>query len=352
MSDVRPNFRLIKERVSMLDVLARYKIDLRAKNQYKREGKCPLPQHGNRDGKASFHIDCIKEVWVWACHEPACKEVRGGKKKGGDLIEFVQFMEKCTLRQAGEFLESWFGPFGGVSSAPSPQKAPVSAASSGEVNPPLKFQLRDIDHAHPYLLKRGFDEEECEFLGVGFFPGKGSMAGRIVFPLHSVSGELTGYAGRLVDDGAISDDNPRWKYPAGFKRGSDLYNLHRVTEDDWTEVVVVESQWGVMACIRAGIMNSVAIMSNEATADQVRLLAGFRKVTVCLDGDKYGRDGGRRLVEKLVAAEVENVELKLLAENVQPDTISVDTLRVVLGFTREPEGILELTSEGLAAVNS
>ncbi|HEY0140380.1 MAG TPA: toprim domain-containing protein [Thermoanaerobaculia bacterium] len=344
----------------MLDVLARYKVELRARNQYKREGECPLPQHGNRDGKPSFHADYTRSeraggyVWVWACHEPACIEARRRpkqkEKKGGDLIEFVAFMEKCALREAGVLLESWYGPFDGSAAPPPPQKAPASAAPAAEgVNPPLRFELKDGDYRHPYLVGRGFEEEECRYLDVAFHPGKGSMEGRIRFAIHNAEGQLTGYAGRLVDDSAITDENPRWKYPAGFKRGCDLYNLHRVEGDT---VVVVESQWGVMACVRAGIMNSVAIMSNEATSEQVKKLATFRKVIVCLDGDRYGRDGGRRLVEKLVAAEVEDVELKLLAENVQPDHLKPDTLRACLGFTREPEGTLELTPEGLAAVNS
>lgn len=339
------SFREIKAHVSLVDVLSRYKIELRAKNQYKREGRCPLPQHGNRDGKPSFHIDFIRNVWVWACHESACVEARGGKKKGGDLIEFVGFMEKVGLKGAGELLDSWFGPFSEGSAAPAPKVPPREVVAANEVNPPLKFQLRDIDHAHPYLLRRGFEVEECEFLGVGFFPGKGSMAGRVVFPIHDSSGQLVAYAGRLIDDGAISDSNPRWKYPAGFHRGLELYNLHRVMEciHNVNTVVACESQWGVMACIRAGIMNSVAVMSNEATEEQVRKLAGFKRVIICFDGDKYGQDGSRRLAEKL-AGKCE-VEVKTLALNLQPDLLRPDTLRACLGFTREPEGTLELTTE-------
>jgi len=354
MSEVRPNFRLIKERVSMLDVLARYKVELRAKNQYKREGKCPLPQHGNPDGKPSFHTDRKENgTWVWACHEPACLGNRGGKKKGGDLIEFVGFMEKCGLRQAGELLDSWFGPFSEGSSAPVKEVSAREVVPQAAVNPPLKFTLREIQHVHAYLTVRGFEEEECEYLGVGYFPGRGMMQNRIVFPLHDASGTLIGYAGRRVEY-SLHDEDPthvapecpnleRWIFPAGFLRGQVLFNLHRVTEDDCTEVVVVESFWGVLACIRAGIMNVVAIMSNYATPDQVKQLAGFEKVTILFDGDKPGREGAADLKSKL-----SNAEVKTLADGVQPDQVRPDTLRVMLGFGREREGIIEVTEEAIA----
>jgi hypothetical protein len=65
---------------------------------------------------------------------------------------------------------------------------PVEVVETHAVNEPLKFKLQGIEHVHPYLVGRGFEEEECEYLGVGFFPGKGSMAGRIVFPIHNEDG--------------------------------------------------------------------------------------------------------------------------------------------------------------------
>jgi len=347
MSDSRPDFRRIKSAVSLLDVLARYKVELRGVNQSRREGHCPLPQHSS-EGDRSFHLSFLKGQWVWSCHSASCVSARGKNKKGGDLLEFVGFMEKCGLRQAGELLDSWFGPFSEGSSAP------VKEVPPGEVvqaNPPLKFQLKDISHVHPYLTVRGFEEEECEFLGVGFFPGKGMMQNRIVFPLHDAKGQLIGYAGRRVEY-SLHDEEPthiapdcpnleRWLFPPGFLRGQVVYNLHRV---EGSEVVVCESMWGVLACIRAGIMNAVAIMSNYATSEQVRQLAGFERVIILFDGDEPGRKGAADLKAKLG-----NAEVKTLAEGVQPDSVRPDSLRIFLGFGKEPEGY-ELTEEALAVL--
>lgn len=92
------------------------------------------------------------------------------------------------------------------------------------VNKPLTFQLKSVDCSHPYLSERGITKETAEYFGVGFFPGKGSMNGRIVIPIHNQHGKLVAYAGRAIDG-----SEPRYKLPAGFHKSLELFNLHRVT---------------------------------------------------------------------------------------------------------------------------
>ena len=61
--------------------------------------------------------------------------------------------------------------------------------------------------------------------GIGYFPGKGSMSGRVVIPIHNERGELVAYAGRAIDQ-----TEPKYKLPAGFKKSAVLFNLHRVRQ--------------------------------------------------------------------------------------------------------------------------
>jgi DNA primase len=68
---------------------------------------------------------------------------------------------------------------------------------------------------------------------VGFFAGKGSMHDRIVIPIHNSEGELVAYAGRSIDG-----SEPRYKFPAGFHKSLELFNLHRVRRE--VSVVLVE----------------------------------------------------------------------------------------------------------------
>ncbi len=337
MSENRPDFRAIKARVTMGDVLAKYGIELRKLNGTTGRGKCPLPTHDPEAKEDTFNVDLGKNVW--ACHSSSCvagrnaaKRGGGGLKKGGDVLEFVQYMEKASsLRVAGEKLEAWFGPFGDSAASPV-ERIEVESAP----NKPLGFELKDIGHRHASLAARGFDEEECEYLGVGFFPGKGSMAGRIVFPIHNADGQLVGYAGRLAD-AAESNGDPRWRFPVGFQKSRELYNLHRVESEDWTEVIVVESFWGVLACVRAGIMNAVAVMGTSISDWQAEMLAHrFGRVVLLLDGDEYGREAIGAAVHKLVMAEVGHVDIVFLPKGEQPDTLLPDDLRRLLRFADMP----------------
>src|SRR6185436_8989821 len=97
---------------------------------------------------------------------------------------------------------------------------------------------------------------------------------------------------------------------------------------DRAEVIVVESFWGVMACVRVGVMNAVAIMGTSISDWQAETLAArFRRVTLMLDGDEYGRQAIGAAVHKLVLAKVSQIDLVLLPDGKQPDTISSDDLR-------------------------
>ena len=86
---------------------------------------------------------------------------------------------------------------------------------SGEevINKPLSF----VHH-------RGIKEEIAKVFGVGFFPGRGQMSGRLVIPIHNEKGDLVAYAGRVIDNA-----DPKYKLPNGFKKSAVLWNLFRVS---------------------------------------------------------------------------------------------------------------------------
>src|SRR5207244_8532089 len=111
--------------------------------------------------------------------------------------------------------------------------APTGAAN----NKPLGFTLKDVNPAHPMIQERGISVETARLFGVGFFPGKGSMSGRVVFPLYE-SGNLVGYAGRTTLP--ATDTNPKWLLGKGLRK-TFLYALERC--DPAKPVIVCESLW-------------------------------------------------------------------------------------------------------------
>src|SRR5581483_8343905 len=114
-------------------------------------------------------------------------------KARGNVLDFVAAMEKCSVREAGARLQDWFGvaASGGSQASVKPEKKTPRAELAAEesrgegsvINPPLTFQLRGVDPKHPYLASRGLRPETAEDFGVGFYSGRGSMAGRVVIPI-------------------------------------------------------------------------------------------------------------------------------------------------------------------------
>ena len=250
MSESYVDFREVKKQVSIEAVLGRYNIHLRRVNQHSLRGACPLPTHTSETSKESFSVHTGKNIW--ACQSTSCAATRQGRK-GGNILDFVSIMADCSIRDAAQTLHEWFV----LGSSPSPNtgkgsevKAPLVSEkeswTDAEENKPLTFTLKEIDHTHPYLQQRGITEETAKHFGVGYFPGRGSMSGRVVMPIHNDKGELVAYAGRSIDA-----TEPKYKLPTGFKKSVELFNLHRVLalpEEPRARIIVCE---GFFDCVKA-----------------------------------------------------------------------------------------------------
>ena len=261
------DFRTVKAAVTMEMILAHYNITLRKSGQELR-GRCPIHQG---EGSDTFHVSLVKNIFN--CFSGACKAK-------GNVLDFVAAMEKCTVRDAALKLKEWFALPAGDPSKKQPEPKPELAtkkkepvAESAAANKPLTFRLRGIDHAHPYIKERGIDPETAERFGIGYYGGKGSMAGRIVIPIENEKGELVAYAGRSIDG-----SEPKYKLPAGFHKSQGLFNLAAVVNQGATWAVLVE---GYFDCIRVAQARfpCVALMGCTLSDEQESLLARhFRRL--------------------------------------------------------------------------
>jgi DNA primase len=332
------SFDEIKKTVTLQMAIEHYGIPLRRANANTLRGKCPLPTHGSETSNESFTATLTKGVGgAWACQSKSCIKTRG--RVGGNVLDFVAAMEQCTVRDAAIKLQMWFlVPAAGQSSEPvgtvppaeisagkEPEPKPVPEHNNGAgesvSNKSLTFTLQKIDCTHPYLSERGLTEETAKTFGVGLFPGNGSMHGRIVIPIHNPEGELVAYAGRSIDD-----SEPRYKFPAGFHKSLELFNLHRVKGE--LSVVLVEGFFDCMKVTQAGFP-CVALMGASMSNAQEKLLGDFGHVVVMLDGDEAGRVAAVGIVDRLQRV-VYQVQLVDLPQGVQPDQLSVDELHRVL----------------------
>jgi DNA primase len=273
---------------------------------------------------------------AWACQSQSCIKSRG--RIGGNVLDFVAAMENCSVRDAAIKLQMLFlvpaagtshrpadkEPHADISTGKEPESTLVSKKNHEEVgasdsNKPLSFTLQKIDHGHPYVNERGLSDEITQTFGVGVFSGKGSMQGRCVIPIHNVKGELVAYAGRAIDG-----TEPRYKFPAGFHKSLELFNLHRVKED--LSVVLVEGFFDCIKVVQAGFP-CVALMGSTMSKKQEELLAEhFGYVVVMLDGDEAGRVAAERIADRLQRV-IYQVDVVVLPDNAQPDQLSGEDLQ-------------------------
>ena len=332
------NFEEIKRTVTLQMVLDRYGFKLRRVGVGSLRGKCPLPTHSSKESKESFTATFSKGAGgAWACQSQSCVAARGGRR-GGNALDFVAVMEGCSVREAALKLQQWFSvPASNPKPSPARQEPPAAAVQepkkqlvskenrAGESdgpNKPLGFALKGIDPGHPYLAARGISRETAEAFGVGFFPGKGSMAGRCVIPIADRGGELVAYAGRSIDN-----TEPRYKFPAGFRKSRELFNLHRVKGE--LRVVVVEGFFDCMKVSQAGYP-CVALMGSALSGTQDDLIAEyFAEVVLMLDGDEAGRRATDEICDRLqnIVFRVATVEL---GAGVQPDQLSSEEISRML----------------------
>lgn len=330
------DFRIVKERISIEQVLEHYTIRLRRTNKTSLRGFCPLPTHSSEKSRESFGVDVTKNIW--SCQSTSCASARAGKK-GGNILDFVVVMENCSVREAAVKLHEWFlnvDSSESVDTQTSDSSDEINSAAAKLVagkkeevttgNRPLSFRLTGIDIEHQYITTRGITKESAECFGVGLFPGRGSMSGRVVIPISNERGELVAYAGRAVDDA-----EPKYKLPAGFKKSEVLFNLDRVLKlpESQNPIIVVEGFFDCMKVHQAGFPKVVALMGSSMSEAQRNCLITFKHIVLFLDGDEAGERASASIAAELVTTSF--VKVLQLARGQQPDQLSVEQIQAVLG---------------------
>ena len=204
------------------------------------------------------------------------------------------------------------------------------------INPPLGFELKDLDAEHPYLLSRGFTPETIQHFGLGFC-SRGLLKGRVAIPLHDVAGALVGYAGRVVDDATITEDNPRYRFPGKrerdgtvfeFRKTLFLYNGFRL-KAPVDDLVVVEGFTGVWWLHQNGLPDVAATMGADCSEKQAELIVALVKpngrVWIAPDGDKAGERHAQTLLSLISPHRF--VRWVKMADGKQPTDLSVEQLK-------------------------
>jgi DNA primase len=167
------------------------------------------------------------------------------------------------------------------------------------------------------------------------------MKGRIAIPLHDPEGKLIGYAGRLVDEDAISEKNPRYKLPAPREHDGKYFEFHKsaflygghVFKEPLKNLIVVEGFTHVWWLWQNGWKAVVALMGADCSPAQAKLILKIvhpnGRVWVMPDGNDAGRRCAESVMRQVGAHRF--VRWVKLTDDKQPTDVSAEELQEFFG---------------------
>ncbi|MFO7934002.1 MAG: DNA primase [Bacteroidales bacterium] len=178
-------------------------------------------------------------------------------------------------------------------------------------------EARKNGYKDVFLVKTGLSIQRDNYLFDRF-------AGRIIFPIHSLSGNVIGFGGRTLK----SDKNIA-KYlnsPESdiYHKSKVLYGLFQARKKIVTDdrCFLVEGYTDVIAMHQAGIEHVVASSGTSLTQEQIRLIKRFsNNITIIFDGDEAGIRASLRGID-MILEEGMNVKVVMLPEGEDPDSFA------------------------------
>jgi len=327
----RVDFKAVRARADFPRVLASYGIELKKDGSQPGQFKALCPFH--EDTKPSLKVNTDKNLF----HCFPCEAK-------GNVIDFVMQMDDIDVRAAALKVQSLSGQGDTEpakakrrktrkADAPSPQpKAETLEEELDGVpyNKVLTFNLNLTldDELTDWLDAHGLDETAIETFGLGRASKRSKTIGdRLAIPLHNKAGELIGYCGRHIGD-YDADDEPKYRMPKGFRKEIELFNLHRLSNDEIPALFVFESYLSVMR--HHPHIASISPYGRSISERQVALIKELdvKQIVVVADGDEPGYLGAAQIAGQL--APHFWVRVLNLNEGVKPHHLDWEELRPLL----------------------
>lgn len=176
-------------------------------------------------------------------------------------------------------------------------------------------------------LNKGYKLEYLEKIGlVKSKDGRNFdfFRGRVMFPIHSVTGRVLGFGGRtLLSDKKIAK---YFNSPESiiYNKSDILYGLYFAKGDiiKYDNCFLVEGYTDVISMHQAGITNVVSSSGTSLTHGQIKLIRRYTpNVTILYDGDAAGIKASFRGID-LLLEEGLNVRVVLFPDGDDPDSYS------------------------------
>ena len=176
-------------------------------------------------------------------------------------------------------------------------------------------------------VKSGFDPKVLTEVGLcskGERHTTDRFRGRVIFPVHSISGREVAFGGR-----ALKMDEKTAKYVNSpesliYHKSNELYGIYfaknEIVKKD--NVYLVEGYTDVTSMHQSGIENVVASSGTSLTYGQINMIHRFTSnITVLYDGDSAGIKASLRGIDMLLEQNM-NVKVLLLPDGEDPDSFA------------------------------
>jgi DNA primase len=302
----------------------------------------------------SFMVSPVKQIW---------KDFSSGK--GGNAVTFIMEHEHFTYPEAIKYLAKKYNIEIEETERTDEEKEQQDARESlylvsEYANTYFQKVLHNTDQGKAiglsYFKERGFTEETIKKFQLGYSLdqwqaftddalGKGynidflaatgltivkehkrfdRFKGRVMFPIHSMSGRILGYGGRI-----LINDKKAAKYlnsPESdiYHKSKVLYGLfyakQTIAKED--NCFLVEGYTDVIQLHQAGIKNVVSSSGTALSSDQIRLINRLtNNITVLFDGDAAGVRASIRGIDLILEQGV-NVKVCTFPDGEDPDSFA------------------------------
>ena len=333
----------LKMKASITDVVSSYSPLVRKGGHY----FCCCPLHVEKTPSFCLYEN-TNTFYCYGCH------------KQGDVISFIQDIEKTDFKGAVEFLANKYNM-----EVPKMKKGENFSANKKKRD--RLYQLtrttglyyhenligpkgvKALEYLHnrgisdetikvfglgysvspydlpKYLSSHGFTAEEMVEARVAYKKANGTLvdpqAERFVTPIINSTKNIVAFGGRIIEK---KDPNVAKYYNSMesfiFHKSHELFGQNLVKNiRNLDSIVLVEGYMDVISLYQAGIKNAVASMGTALTIDQAKLIKRFAsKVVFMYDGDSAGQKGMQRGVDILKEAGLD-VFVVVLENDMDPD---------------------------------
>ncbi|MDB3927295.1 DNA primase [Flavobacteriaceae bacterium] len=178
-------------------------------------------------------------------------------------------------------------------------------------------------------IANGYDPVFLEKSGLSIFQNEKSIdrfRGRVIFPIHSMSGRVLGFGGRILNNQLKTAKYLNSPESLIYNKSKILYGIFYAKQDiaKLDNCFIVEGYTDVIQLHQKGIKNVVSSSGTALTLDQITLIRRLTSnVTMLFDGDKAGINATLRGIDIILTAGL-NVNVCSFPNGEDPDSYSQD----------------------------